>query len=226
LANGYLQVSKSRSFKKDYRTKENGPGAARFHVAHSYILNNMTTTPPTDAQSTDSIVLGGGCFWCLEAAYQEVAGVTKVVSGYAGGETENPTYERVASATTGHAEVVKVDFDTSKISLEHILEIFWALHDPTTLNRQNHDVGPEYRSIILFNSPTQQKVVEASRDDAQKLLTDPIVTEIKPLEVFHQAEDYHQNYFRNNPDQAYCQIVINPKLKKLRATFADRLKAL
>lgn len=172
---------------------------------------------------TQSIVLGGGCFWCLEAGYQQVRGVTSVVSGYAGGHSPDPTYERVHSDTTGHAEVVQIAFDPTVVTLNQLLDVFWTIHDPTTPNRQGNDVGSEYRSIILTSSPEQQQIAEASRDAAQKLWDQPIVTEIKPLETFYRAEDYHQNYFRSHPESAYCQIIINPKLKKLRAKRAELL---
>lgn len=168
--------------------------------------------------------LAGGCFWCLEAAYQMVEGVTQVVSGYAGGQTKDPSYEQVSSGSTGHAEVVQITFDSNIITYEDLLDIFWAIHDPTTLNRQGHDIGPQYRSMILFHNDEQKKLAEASRDKAAKLWPDPIVTEIKPLGHFYRAEDYHQNYFRNHPEQGYCQIVINPKLQKLREKFATKLK--
>ncbi len=172
----------------------------------------------------ETIVLGGGCFWCLDAAYREVAGVTEVVSGYAGGQTDSPSYEQVATGRTGHAEVVRVTFDPAVLSLADVFDIFWVLHDPTTPNRQGHDVGPQYRSMILYASEAQLQIAEASRAQAQTAWTHPIVTEIKPLERFWRAEEYHQNYFQHHPEQAYCQIVINPKLEKLRATFRDRLK--
>lgn len=171
-----------------------------------------------------SIVLGGGCFWCLEAAYQMVKGVNKVTSGYAGGHWPDPTYERVTSGTTGHAEVVKVEFDPGQITLDTILDIFWTIHDPTTKDRQGHDIGTQYRSVILYSGDRQKRIAEASRDAAQDLVEDPIVTEIKPLDNFYAAEAYHQNYFRNNPEQGYCQVVINPKLTKLKAKHAPLLK--
>ena len=180
----------------------------------------MTTTQ----SKSETIVLGGGCFWCLDAIYRRVQGVTKVVSGYAGGHVADPSYEQVSSGTTGHAEVVQVTFDPHAISLADILEIFWSLHDPTTPNRQGNDVGPQYRSVIMYQGDAQQQTVEKSRAQAQKLWPDPVVTEISPLDHFYPAEDYHQDYFHNNPDQGYCQVIINPKLSKLRAKFASRLK--
>lgn len=174
---------------------------------------------------SESIVLGGGCFWCLDAAYRRVKGITGVTSGYAGGHWPHPTYERVVTGTTGHAEVVKVDFDPTIISLETILEIFWTLHDPTTLNRQGNDVGTQYRSLILFNSPAQETKIQASvTQTAIPLWGENITTEIIPLEKFYPAEDYHQDYFNKNPDQGYCQVIINPKLAKLTKKFAQLLK--
>lgn len=174
--------------------------------------------------SQQSIVLGGGCFWCLDAAYRLVRGVTDVTSGYAGGHVPNPTAERVYTQTTGHAEVVGVEFDPTVIKLKHILDIFWIQHDPTSLNRQMSDVGPEYRLIILYKDEAQKKVIEQSKTGAQKVWSKQIVTEIVPLQTFYPAENYHQNYFQNNPEQSYCQIIINPKLKKLREKFANLLK--
>lgn len=173
----------------------------------------------------DSIVLGGGCFWCLDAAYKLVEGVTDVVAGYAGGHTDNPDYYQVAMKDSGHAEVVKVSFDTTKISLHDILDVFWAMHDPTTLNRQGADVGSQYRSIILFKDQAQATEVNKSVEQVKQLWKGPIVTEVVGLDKFYEAEAEHQDYFANHPDQAYCQVVINPKLAKLRAKFAAKLKA-
>ena len=171
----------------------------------------------------DSIVLGGGCFWCTEAAYQLVKGVREVTPGYSRGEEDDPSYEQVCSGTTGHAEVVKVSFDPEVITLKQILDIFWTIHDPTTLNQQGADMGTQYRSIILFSNPTQEQIAINSLHEAQKLWDKPIVTEVLRLEKFWTAEDYHHNYFQNNPEQAYCQIVINPKLAKLRKEYSELL---
>lgn len=174
---------------------------------------------------TDSIVLGGGCFWCLEAIFQRVKGIVSVTNGYAGGTVENPSYEAVCSGETGHAEVVKLAFDPATASLKTILQIFWTLHDPTTRNRQGNDVGTQYRSVIFYENQEQKTTSEESlKQDGQPLWNNPIVTEIKPLEVFYPAEDYHQDYFNNHPEQAYCQIVINPKIAKLKQKFSDQLK--
>ena len=175
-------------------------------------------------QPNQTATLGGGCFWCLEAAFQEIEGVVGVVSGYAGGHTDNPTYERVCGGGTGHAEVVQVTFDPSVLLYMDVLDIFWAIHNPTTPNRQGYDVGDGYRSIILYEGDAQRTEAEASRDRVAKLWPNPVVTEIAPLTAFYQAEDYHQNYFRSNPERAYCQAIINPKLVHLREAFSHRLK--
>lgn len=169
------------------------------------------------------IVLGGGCFWCLEAAYQMLRGVEGVQSGYAGGDTPHPSYEDVVRGNTGHAEVVEVDFDEAVVSLENIMNIFWTVHDPTSLNRQGADVGTQYRSVIFYADETQKQVAETSLKEAQKLWDEPIVTSIEPLNMFYPAEEYHKDYFKNHPEQAYCQIVINPKLAKLRKLHYDLL---
>lgn len=172
---------------------------------------------------TESIVLGGGCFWCLEASYQLIRGVTKVTSGYAGGESPNPSYYDVVGGKTGHAEVVKVEFDPTIIKLADIMEVFWTIHDPTTRNRQGYDVGLQYRSIVLYDGSGQKKVVEESIEAVAKVWPNPIVTELKPLDKFYEAEAEQQNYFKNHPERAYCQVIINPKLEKLRQKFAERL---
>lgn len=171
-----------------------------------------------------TIVLGGGCFWCLDAGYKLIEGVEKVVCGYAGGTTNNPDYFSVATGQTGHAEVVQVTFDTGKISLSDILDIFWAMHDPTTPNRQGADVGTEYRSIILYTDGLQEPIITQSLAQVAKLWDDPIVTEVAELQKFYEAEPEHQDYFTTHPEVAYCQVVINPKLAKLRAKFSSRLK--
>lgn len=173
-----------------------------------------------------SIVLGGGCFWCLDAAYRRVKGVERVTSGYAGGHWPNPTYERVTTGTTGHAEVVRIEFNENLINLDTILEIFWTLHDPTTLNRQGNDVGTQYRSIILFRSADQEADIQKSiKETAIPLWGDHITTEVISLEKFYPAEEYHQDYFNKNPEQGYCQVIINPKLAKLTKKFAQLLKS-
>jgi peptide-methionine (S)-S-oxide reductase len=174
---------------------------------------------------TQTATLGGGCFWCLDAAYRQIEGVTGVVSGYAGGRRPNPTYEQVSTGATGHAEVVQVEFDPSVISYGEILDILWTIHDPTTLNRQGADVGTQYRSVIFYADQAQKAAAEASRRAVQELWSNPVVTEIVPLEAFYPAEEYHQDYFVRNPGQGYCVAVINPKLDKLRKHHQSRLKA-
>jgi peptide-methionine (S)-S-oxide reductase len=171
--------------------------------------------------------LGGGCFWCLEAVYLGLRGVSRVVSGYAGGHVPNPTYEQVCGKRTGHAEVVQVTFDDAELSYADLLRVFFTIHDPTTKDRQGNDVGPQYRSVILTHDEGQRAVAEQVRDEIEAAGIWPgrIVTEIVPLEAFWPAEDYHQNYFAKNPYQGYCQAVVAPKVIKFRKTFADRLKA-
>jgi peptide-methionine (S)-S-oxide reductase len=176
--------------------------------------------------SAEIAVLGGGCFWCLEAAYGELRGVERIISGYAGGSVANPTYEQVCSGRTGHAEVVQITFDPSAISFRDILEVFFTIHDPTTLNRQGADVGTQYRSIILYTSPQQEQTAREVIADltAQGLWKSPMVTEVVPLDRFYPAEAYHQNYFERNPYQPYCQVVIAPKVAKLRQRHLAQLK--
>lgn len=177
-------------------------------------------------KNVEVATLGGGCFWCLEAIYQDVIGVEKVVSGYAGGHVPNPTYEQVCGKHTGHAEVVQVHFDPNVISYNDILNIFWRIHDPTTPNRQGNDVGPQYRSIILYGNEAQKITAEQSLAAAVDagLWPNPIVTELQPLDVFYAAENYHQNYFNDNRYQPYCMAVIDPKVRKFRKSFQDKLK--
>jgi peptide-methionine (S)-S-oxide reductase len=175
---------------------------------------------------TETATLAGGCFWCLEAVFEQLEGVERVVSGYAGGHAANPTYEQVCSGTTGHAEVVQVHFDPGKISYRELLELFFAFHDPTTPDRQGADVGTQYRSAILHHSPEQRAVAEQVIADLtrEQVFPAPIVTRLAPLGAFHPAEDYHQGYYRANPDQPYCRATISPKLAKLRSRYAARLK--
>jgi peptide-methionine (S)-S-oxide reductase len=176
-------------------------------------------------ERTELATLGGGCFWCVEAIYQNVRGVSGVVSGYAGGAARNPSYRQVCGGTTGHAEVAQITFDPDVISYEDILYIFWRTHDPTTLNRQGADTGTQYRSAILYHDDRQKEIAERSKmeTDASGLWPDPIVTEIAPLTEFYPAEDYHQNYYRQNPNQPYCWMVIDPKVQKFRKTFQNML---
>jgi len=173
----------------------------------------------------ETATLGGGCFWCVEAAYLGLKGVRSVVSGYAGGSIENPSYRQVCAGTTGHAEVVQVTFDPGLIDFRTVLEVFFTIHDPTTPNRQGADVGTQYRSVIFYHSDAQRETAErlAAELAADGVWPDPIVTEIAPAPVFYPAEEYHQDYYRRNPDQGYCQAVISPKLAKLRARHRDLL---
>lgn len=177
--------------------------------------------------SKEVTTLGGGCFWCLEAVYDELRGVTDVVSGYAGGHVQNPTYEQVCNKTTGHAEVVQVTFDNEVISFEDILNVFFTIHDPTTLNRQGADVGPQYRSAIFYHSDEQRDIAQRKIEEvnAQGLWPNPIVTEVTAMDTFYAAEGYHQEYYARNPYAGYCQVVIAPKVAKFRKQFLERLKA-
>src|SRR5688572_22358451 len=166
--------------------------------------------------------LGGGCFWCLEAVYDELRGVTDVVSGYAGGQVASPTYEAVCRGTTGHAEVVQVTFDPEVVSYQDVLGVFFTIHDPTTLNRQGGDVGTQYRSVIFYHSPEQKATAERTIAEIEEQAvwgTSPVVTEVVPIETFYPAEQYHQDYFARNPNQGYCQAVIAPKVSKFRRKY-------
>ena len=175
-----------------------------------------TPTPANSPSTTATATFGGGCFWCMDAVYQYVPGVIKITSGFAGGNTPNPSYEQVCTGRTGHAEVIQITYDPSKVTYDQLLDLFWKAHDPTTLNRQGADHGTQYRSIILTSSPEQVTEAEASKKKAQSQFADPIVTEIKPLTAFYPAEQYHQDYYKNNKNvNPYCQVVIAPKLKKL-----------
>ncbi len=179
------------------------------------MLNKLATT-----------TLGAGCFWCIEAVFQNLKGVQSVASGYTGGQIENPTYEQISTGTTGHAEVAQIKFDPEMISFEDLLYVFWRTHDPTTLNRQGADVGTQYRSAIFFDSEEQKEIAEKSKakTDASDLWPEPIVTEISQLDKFYKAEEYHQDYYKLNSNQPYCRLVIDPKIRKLEKDFADRLK--
>ena len=165
---------------------------------------------------TEFAVLGGGCFWCMEAVFERVPGVVAVVNGYSGGQVANPTYEEVCTHTTGHAEVVQIEFDPAQCSYEHLLDVFWNAHDPTSLDKQGADEGPQYRSVIFYLNGAQKAAAEKSKAAAQRELTRPIVTEIVPLQKFWPAEDYHQHYFAKHPDQGYCAFVIRPKVMHLQ----------
>jgi len=180
----------------------------------------QTTNMSDSTNHLKIATLGGGCFWCTEALFQMLPGVTSVTSGYAGGAKENPTYKEVCSGNTGHAEVIQIAYDPKLVSYEKLLETFWEAHDPTTLNRQGADTGTQYRSIILYSDGAQKAVAEKSKAEAQKHFSRPIVTEIVPLMKFYPGEDYHQDYFRNNPNAGYCRAVIRPKVEK----FEQKLK--
>ncbi len=181
----------------------------------------MTTASATEAPQPNAnlktAVFGGGCFWCTEAIYDRIDGVTSANSGFAGGEKPNPTYKEVVSGNTGHAEVIEVTYDPAKVSYEKLLDIFFETHDPTTLNRQGNDVGTQYRSIVLYQNDEEKAAAEAAIKKFSGVYRDPVVTEIKKLETFYPAENYHQDYFANNPGQPYCAMVIAPKVKKFEA---------
>ena len=178
----------------------------------------------TNGRQEALATLGGGCFWCVEAVFKELQGVREVISGYAGGHVKNPSYREVCGKRTGHAEVVQVHFDPEVITYREVLDIFFTTHDPTTQDRQGNDVGPQYRSIVLYHDDAQRETAEAAKEAAQEYWDDLVVTEIEPLETFYRAEDYHQNYFDKNPDQPYCQVVVAPKVAKARQKYAHRLK--
>lgn len=167
-------------------------------------------------EKTAHATLGGGCFWCVEAVYETVPGILSVTSGYAGGDVPNPTYEQICTGRTGHAEVVRIEFDPSKITYEQVIDLFWDAHDPTTLNRQGPDAGPQYRSIILYEDESQKGIAEKSKKAAQARFKDPIVTEVVPLEAFYPAEKYHQDFYQNNPNYPYSRAIIRPKLEKFQ----------
>lgn len=186
----------------------------------------MTANGNRQPRKLEQATLGGGCFWCLEAIFENIEGVENVVSGYAGGHVANPTYEQVCTGTTGHAEVVQISFDPSRISYREILEIFFTMHDPTTLNRQGNDVGPQYRSVVFYHNPEQKKIAEniIREIEASGVWGRPLVTQVAPLDAFYPAEAEHQEFFRRNPYQPYCQFVIAPKVTELRRRYAHRLK--
>jgi peptide-methionine (S)-S-oxide reductase len=180
----------------------------------------QTKTMNTTSTHTETATLGGGCFWCTEAIFQMLPGVKSVTSGYAGGTKANPTYKEVCSGQTGHAEVIQIEFDPQKVSYEKLLQTFWEAHDPTTLNQQGNDTGTQYRSIILYANDTQRVAAEKSKAEAQKRFSRTIVTEVVPLTRFYKAEGYHQDYFRNNSNQPYCRLVIQPKVDKFEKKLA------
>lgn len=175
--------------------------------------------------STHTLVLGGGCFWCTEAVFVKVRGITDVESGYCNGHVLRPSYEQVCTGTTGHNEVVKLEYNPAQITVRQILEVFFVIHDPTTLNRQGNDVGTQYRSVIYYHSKLQKTVAEEVKEASKEIWDNPIVTEISPFDKFFIAEKYHQNYYKTNPNQGYCSIVIAPKVKKFRQKWAHKLKS-
>lgn len=189
------------------------------------LLFAMTDIDKNATADTETAVFGAGCFWCVEAIYERVNGVKSVESGYAGGHVDNPTYKQVTSGTTGHAEVARLEYDPEVISYEELLEVFWHTHNPTTKNRQGADVGPQYRSVIFYMNEDQKTIAEESmkKTDASDLWEDPIVTEIEPLSNYSVAENYHQNYYENNPNAGYCSIVIAPKIAKFKKDFPHLL---
>lgn len=194
--------------------------------AQSVLPNRDMTEKEIQKTNTDTATLGAGCFWCVEAVFQELDGVMSVTSGYMGGQTENPTYKEVCGGQTGHAEVARIIYDPSKITFKELLEVFWQTHDPTTLNRQGADVGTQYRSAIFYHSDAQREEAERLKKElnAAGAWDSPIVTEITEAGTFYPAENYHQNYYNQNSDAAYCQFVIRPKLDKFRKVFGDKLK--
>lgn len=179
-----------------------------------------------DTSGLDTATFGGGCFWCVEAVYQQLKGVVSVASGYSGGQRENPSYEQVCSGATGHAEVVQIVFDPKVISFDELLEVFWTVHDPTTLNRQGADIGTQYRSVVFYNSEQQHLTAQMYKDKLNKegAFPNPVVTEISPLTKFYKAEGYHQNYYNENENQPYCSLVIRPKIEKFQKVFKSKMK--
>jgi len=190
------------------------------------VFKKMNTTNNSTNKMIDTLTIGGGCFWCVEAQLQQLNGVISVTSGYAGGVTKNPTYKEVCTGLTGHAEVIQVTFDNSIISLDEMLAAFWQAHDPTQLNRQGNDVGTQYRSVIFYRNEEQKKIAEDYKKklNEEKVYDNPVVTEISALTTFYPGEEYHQNYYNQNTTQGYCLFVIAPKLEKFKKVFKDKLK--
>ena len=183
-------------------------------------------TKTKSASNLETITLGGGCYWCVEAVYENLDGVKSVVSGFSGGKVANPTYEEVCTGTTGHAEVVQITYDKTKTDINEIFQVFFTVHDPTTLNRQGADVGTQYRSVIFYKNEEQKKAAQSiiAELNKAKVYNSPIVTKVEPFKVFYKAEDYHQNYYANNKSQPYCKMVIQPKIEKFEKVFKDKLK--
>ena len=190
------------------------------------LVNNNSTTSQKIPENMELATFGNGCFWCTEAIFQNLEGVSRVVSGYAGGHVKNPTYKEVCAGTTGHAEVVQITYDPSVITYDELLEVFWKTHDPTTLNRQGNDVGPQYRSAVFYHNDSQKQLAEKYKAalDKSGAWDNPIVTEVVPISNYSEAEGYHQNYYNNNPGQPYCAFLIRPKIEKFKKVFADKLR--
>ena len=195
-------------------------------IQSSQSLTNNQKSKVMETKNLDTATFGGGCFWCVEAVYLQLNGVVSVASGYAGGQRANPTYEQVCSGGTGHAEVVQIVYDASKLSFDELLQVFWTVHDPTTLNRQGADVGTQYRSVVFYHNDYQKETTEKyiQKLNAEKAYSNPVVTEVSPLTAFYKAEDYHQNYYNENQNQPYCSMVIQPKVEKFKKVFGDKLK--
>ncbi|MCT4646026.1 MAG: peptide-methionine (S)-S-oxide reductase MsrA [Carboxylicivirga sp.] len=192
----------------------------------SILIISLILSINMSAQNKEVATFGGGCFWCTEAFFTELEGVKSVESGYSGGQEANADYKSVCSGLTGHAEIVQITYDSDKVAFEDLLEVFFATHDPTTLNRQGADVGPQYRSVIFYHNEEQKKISDLviKELNAQKIFKNPIVTEVSAFDKFYKAEDYHQDYFANNPRQPYCNAVINPKMEKFKKLFKEKLK--
>jgi peptide-methionine (S)-S-oxide reductase len=191
-----------------------------------FIITGLIMFIMTNNIKAETAVFGGGCFWCTEAVFLKLKGVTKVKSGYSGGETTNPTYQEICTGETGHAEVISIDYNPAEISFNQLLEVFFLTHDPTTLNRQGADVGTQYRSVVFYTNPHQEKVTREiiKKLNLEKVYDRPIVTEVTRLKIFYPAEDYHQNYYERNGNQPYCRMVIQPKMEKFRKTFGELIK--
>jgi peptide-methionine (S)-S-oxide reductase len=191
-----------------------------------FALSSSVFSQNKKASNLETITLGGGCYWCVEAVYENLDGVKSVVSGFSGGKTANPTYEEVCTGTTGHAEVVQITYDKNITDINEIFKVFFTVHDPTTLNRQGADVGTQYRSVIFYKNAEQKKAAESiiAELNKAKVYNNPIVTKVEPFKVFYKAEDYHQNYYANNKNQPYCKMVIQPKIEKFEKVFKDKLK--
>jgi peptide-methionine (S)-S-oxide reductase len=194
------------------------------NMSNDLMANSLTSS--TESRATDTATLGTGCFWCTEAIFQQLKGVLKVTSGYSGGEQVNPTYKDVSTGTTGHAEVIQIVYDPAELTFDELLEVFWQTHDPTTLNRQGNDVGPQYRSAIFYHNDEQKAKAEKYKKDLNEsgAFEKPIVTEISPYTAFYKAEDYHQDYYNNNGSQPYCYYVIRPKLEKFQKVFKNKIR--